>query len=198
MKRIPLLSFSACLAILGASLLSNTQYTPAEPAPIFTPILNDIRNQLPQGTEMRLPSTLPTLNWSLISKAFSELPVDGKIYPYVGSTKEAIEVRLALTPNCGSSPKPNECTIGGLSVFKSRKPKYWPPKGENITPVDLGNGIRGFYLTRGSGHNTLRYVFWEQNGLQFALGTAAFVMSQQELIDTAISAANEPPITSAN
>ncbi|GAA6623469.1 hypothetical protein [Scytonema sp. NUACC26] len=197
MKRVPLLSFSACLAILGASL-SNTQYTSAETASIFTPILNDLRNQLPQGTEIRLPSTLPTMNWSLISKAFSELPVDGKIYPYVGSTKEATEVRLALTPNCESSPKPNQCTIGGIGVFKSRKPKYWPPKGENLTPVDLGHGIRGFYLTRGSGHNTLRYVFWKQNGLEFVLGTAAFAMSQQQLIDTAISAANEAPITSAN
>lgn len=198
MKRTLLLSFSVSLAVLGVGLLTKMQSTPAEPAPVFQPILSDIRNQLPKGTEIRLPSTLPTFNRSLLSKAFSDISVDGTIYPYVNSTEEVVEVHLALTPNCASSDRSDQCTIGGIGVFKSRTPKFWPPKGDNLTPVDLGNGISGFYLTRGSGHNTLRYVFWKQNGLEFALGSAAFAMSQQQIIDTAISAVNEPPITSAN
>ncbi|KAB8333140.1 hypothetical protein SD80_014865 [Scytonema tolypothrichoides VB-61278] len=193
-----LISFSVSLVVLGVGLLTKIQSTPAQPATVFQPILSDIRQQLPQGTEIRLPSTLPTFNRSLLSKAFSDFPVDGNIYPYVDSKNEAIAVNFGVIPNCANSAKPDQCTIGGIGVFKSGKSKFWPPKGENITPVDLGNGIRGFYLTRGSGHNTLRYVFWKQNGLEFALGTAAFAMSQQQIIETAISAANEPAITSAN
>ena len=157
-----------------------------------------IRNQLPQGTEIRLPSTLPTYNRSLLSKAYSHFSADGNIYPYVDSNGEAITVNVGVTPNCASSTRPDRCTIGSIGVFKSREPKFWPPKGENITPVDLGNGISGFYFTRGTGHNTLRYVFWKQDGLEFALGSAAVAISQQQIIDTAISAAHEPPITSAN
>jgi hypothetical protein len=198
MKRASLLTFSLSLAVLGIGLLSKMQSTPAQPASVFQPILSDIRKQLPQGTEMRLPSTLPTFNRSLLSKAFSDFPVDGNIYPYVDSKNEAISVNFGVIPNCGSSAKPNQCAIGGIGVFKSREPKFWPPKGDNITPVDLGNGMSGYYLTRGSGQNTLRYVFWRQNGLQFGLGTAAFAMSKQQIIDTAVSAVNEPPITSAN
>ena len=198
MKTVPLLSFSISLAVVGVGLLTKMQSTPADPAPIFQPILSDIRKQLPQGTEIRLPSTLPTFNRSLLSKAYSNFPVDGNIYPYVDSNDEAITVNVGVTPNCASSTRPDRCTIGSIGVFKSRVPKFWPPKGENITPVDLGNGISGFYFTRGTGHNTLRYVFWKQDGLTYGLVAIAFGISQQQIIDTAISAANEPPITSAN
>ena len=198
MKRASLLTFSLSLTVLSVGLLTKMQSTPAQPASVFQPILSDIRKQLPQKTEMRLPSTLPTFNRSLVSKALSDFPVDGNIYPYVDSNNEAISVNFGVIPNCGSYVRPDQCAIGGIAVFKSPEPKFWPPKGDNITPVDLGNGMSGYYLTRGSGHNTLRYVFWRQNGLQFALGTAAFAMSKQQIIDTAVSAVNEPPITSAN
>lgn len=197
MKRASLLSLSASLAVLSIGLLTKMQSTPAEPAPIFQPILSDIRSQLPQGTEIRLPSTFPTFDRSVLSKALS-VPIDGNIYPYVDSKNEAIAVNFGVIPNCAASARPDQCTLGSIGVFKSRKPKFWPPKGDNVTPIDLGNGIRGYYLTRGSGHNTLRYVSWQQNGWQYMLGTAAFAMSQQQIIDTAISAASEPPITSAN
>lgn len=198
MKKVVRLSFSLSLAVLGIGLLSKMQSTSAEPASIFQPILSDIRNKLPQGAEIRLPSTLPAFDRSLLSKAYSHFPVDGNLYPYVDSNDEAILVNVGVTPNCASSARPDQCTVGSIGVFKSREPKFWPPKGENITPVDLGNGISGFYFTRGTGHNTLRYVFWKQDGLVFGLGTIAFAISQQQIIDTAISAANEPPITSAN
>ncbi|MBD2772367.1 hypothetical protein [Iningainema tapete] len=196
MKRVTLLSLSMGLTVLSVGLLTKIQYTSAQPASVFQPILSDIRNQLPKGTEIRLPSTLPTFNRSLLFKAFSDIPVDGNIYPYISSNNEAITVNFAVSPNCASAAKPDGCSFGGIGVFKDREPKFWPPKGENITPVDLGNGISGYYLTRGSGYNTLRYVFWKQNGLTFALGSAAFALSQQQIIDTAISAVNEPPITS--
>ncbi len=86
-----------------------------------------------------------------------------------------------------------------MTVLTPEGSKVWPPKGQNITPVNLGNGIRGFYLTKGDGNNTSKYIFWEQDKLRFALGvgggTPSKEVSQQQLIDTAISAINEPPIT---
>ncbi|OKH55532.1 hypothetical protein NIES2101_03880 [Calothrix sp. HK-06] len=201
MKRASLLSlsFSASLAVVGIGLLTKMQSTPAEPAPIFQPIISDIRAQLPQGTEIRLPSTFPTLDRSVLSKGlFVDFPIDGKIYPYVDSKNEAITVNFGLTPNCAAFARPDQCTLGAIGVFKSREPKFWPPKGDNVTPIDLSNGIRGYHLTRGSGHNTLRYVYWQQNGWQYMLGTAAFAMTKEQIIDTASSAASEPSITSAN
>ncbi|BAY44280.1 hypothetical protein SAMD00079811_18760 [Scytonema sp. HK-05] len=45
MKRPSLVTFSLSL--------TKMQSTPAHPASVFQPILSDIRNQLPQGTEIR-------------------------------------------------------------------------------------------------------------------------------------------------
>jgi hypothetical protein len=149
----------------------------AEPAPLFRPLIDDIRNQLPPGLEMRLPANLP--------------PSNIELYPYIESDSTGFRVNLAFKPNC-SSPS---CTFGGLGVFTEDGSKVWPPKGDNIIAVDLGNGIRGYYLTRGPEDNRLRYVFWEQDGLKYAIGAQAFAITQKELIEVATSMVKEPAIT---
>lgn len=198
MKGRSLLSFSLILTVLGAGLLTKSQQLTAEPAPVFRPILNDIRRQLPRDMEIRLPASLPSFNWLQISRAISDTPPNNKIYPYIESNDGFLGVNLGITPSCALSASPDSCAIGGISVFKSREPKFWPPKGQNLTPVDLSNGVRGFYFTRGEGINTLRFVFWRQDGLTFGLGGPAFAISQQQVVDMATSASKEPPITSAN
>ena len=47
------------LAVLGIYSLGKPQTTIAEPAPIFQPIIEEIRNKLPSNLVFRLPSRLP-------------------------------------------------------------------------------------------------------------------------------------------
>lgn len=159
----------------------------AEPASVFRPLINDIRTHLPKGLKMRLPSSLPP--------AASKV----KLYPYIASDNKVFEVRLANTPDCSSSNNPSACTAGGFGVFTPEGSKNWPPKGDSITPVDLGNGISGFYITRGQGNSISQYVFWKQEGLEYVVGLGGGStrdVSQQQMIDMAISMVNEPAITS--
>ncbi len=174
------------LTVIGTGLSAPSK-SGAEPAPVFRPLIDDIRSQLPQGLKIRLPSSLPSP------------PPNVRLYPYILSDNKVFGVNLAVTPNCSSSNHPSSCTVGGLGVFTPDSSKVWPPKGDNVTPVDLRNGIRGFYLTRGNGNSTNKYVFWQQDGLEYTLGVgggASKEVSQQQMIDMAISAVNEPPITS--
>ena len=95
MKRVPLLSFSISLAVVGVGLLTKMQSTPADPAPIFQPILSDIRKHLPQGTEIRLPSTLPTYNRSHLSKAYSHFLLMATFIPMLILMMKPLQLMLA-------------------------------------------------------------------------------------------------------
>ncbi|KOP23302.1 hypothetical protein AMR41_26825 [Hapalosiphon sp. MRB220] len=187
MKRKIILNSFIGLSILVTCLVISSQ-SGAEPASVFRPLIDDIRTQLPQGLKMRLPSSLPP--------AASNI----KLYPYIASDSKIFEIRLANTPDCSTSNNPSACTAGGFGVFTPEgNSKIWPPKGDNITPVNLGNGISGFYITRGQGNNISQYVFWKQDGLEYVLGLGGGStrdVSQQQMIDMAISMANEPAITS--
>lgn len=181
MKRhVLLLAVGALATWLGSAqgtILLGKGSASAEPAPLFQPLVDDIRNQLPRDLQMRLPANLPADSIEL--------------YPYIDSDSTGFRVNLAFQPNC-SSPA---CTIGGFGVFTQEGSKVWPPLGDNITRVDLKNGIRGYYLTRGPEDNRLRYVFWEQDGLKYGIGVQAFAITQEELIEVATSMVQEPAIT---
>ncbi len=185
MKR-KIISCLISLTVLGTGLIAPSK-SGAEPALIFSPLIDDIRSQLPPGLKIRLPSSLPSP------------PPNVKLFPYILSDNKVFGINLAVTPDCASSKNPSSCTVGGIGVFTlAGRSRIWPPKGNSVTPVDLGNGIRGFYLTRGKGNHTNQYVFWQQDGLEYILGAVGPTkdVSQEQLIDTAISAVNEPPITS--
>ncbi|MCP6762230.1 MAG: hypothetical protein NHB32_26565 [Fischerella sp. CENA71] len=187
MKRKTILNYLIGLSILVTGLVISSK-SEAEPASVFRPLIEDIRTQLPKGLKMRLPSSLPP--------AASKI----KLYSYIASDSKIFEVRLANTPDCSVSNNPSACTAGGFGVFTPEgTSKIWPPKGDSITPVKLGNGISGFYITRGQGNNISQYIFWKQDGLEYVLGLGGGStrdVSQQQMIDMAISMANEPAITS--
>lgn len=188
MKREVFLSSLVSLTIIGASLIAPSK-SGAEPAPVFKPLISEIRSRLPGELAMRLPSSLPSL------------PRNVKLYPYIVSNSKVFGINLGLTPDCSSSNDPSYCTAGGFSVFTEAGSKVWPPKGDTVTSVDLGNDIRGFYVTRGEGRETSRYVFWEQDGLKYSVGIGSGTngdVSQQQLMDMATSMVNEPAIINAH
>lgn len=181
-RQVLLFTVGAIMSWIGVAqgtILLGKGRASAEPAPLFQPIVDDIRNQLPSGLKMRLPADLPAGNIEL--------------YPYIDSDSTSFRVNLAFQPNCALP----SCTIGGFGVFTQEGSKVWPPLGDNITQVDLGKGIRGYYLTRGQEDNRLRYVFWEQDGLKYAVGAGAFAITQEELVEIAKSMVEEPAITAA-
>jgi hypothetical protein len=177
MKLVPLV---LGLLTLGM-VLSHAENAIAEPAPIFQPLVDDIRNQLPKGLQIRLPAFMP------------ETTID--LYPYIHSDSNIFAINIGITPDCATSKNPSTCTVGGIGVFTA--PNEGTPKGDNVTPIELDNGIKGFYFTRGSDENLHRYVFWQQDGLQYGLGVGGGTsvdVSQQELINIAASMVNETPI----
>jgi len=170
-------TLSTWLIFTQGAILSGQQRANAEPAPLLQPLVEEIRDRLPQGLQMRLPADLPTS--------------DIKLYPYIESDRTGFRVNLAFQPNC-SSPA---CTLGGFGVFTQEGSKVWPPKGDNRRSIDLGNGVRGYYLMRGPEDNRIRYVFWEQDGLKYGIGAPTFAITQDELLKAAMSMVREPAIS---
>jgi hypothetical protein len=175
------------LAILSVGSLTRMQSAEAEPAPMFRPILRDIQNQIPKGMVMRLPASIPNNGM--------------KLYPIVPREKsdflgdDAFVIGLASTPNCDATA----CNIGNLAVSRrnhSYSSELLQESRQNGEPITLKKGIRGFYFYKRAGSAGYRWeVVWEQNGMVFEVDFRR--MSRKQVIDVAISMANESPIRSA-
>jgi hypothetical protein len=151
----------------------------AAPAPVFQPIVPTIRQQLPKGWQMRLPSYLPAGAIEL--------------FPQVRSSRQGLMVSLVSERNC----PPQKCfLIGAVAVTTASGFKSAFPKLPRTTPVDLHQGLRGNYFTQGQGDRLLRYLFWDQDGQRFLVGAAGLFVSQQDLTAIANSMVSEPPIKS--
>ncbi|MEM7555091.1 MAG: hypothetical protein AAF378_13505 [Cyanobacteria bacterium P01_A01_bin.84] len=181
MKNQIILSF----LVLGTSLFSYIPSVHGEPADIFKPVLGDLQKQLPPGLTMRLPSYIPP----------SE---DTPMYPFVESDDKGVRVNIGIRPDCSSSKKPQLCIIGAIAALKPGSVKSFPPKGDNLTEVNLDNGVRGFFFTRGQGEAQVSYIIWEQDKQKFAIAAFSQITSQEELTRIAKSATTEKPITSAS
>ena len=152
----------------------------AAPDPLFEPILDDLQQELPDGWQFRLPAALPS---------------DSELYPFISQASETeVVVSLGLTPDCADP----SCAVGLIGVTDVEPTAdNWPPTGDNVTPVDLGPGIEGYYLQRGEGEAMNQLVMWQQDGLTYAIATLADSSSQEEFIAIARSMASEPPISAA-
>ncbi|MCU0569783.1 MAG: hypothetical protein MUF49_24815 [Oculatellaceae cyanobacterium Prado106] len=180
-------AISVGFAIATANLLIQSEpaifqeksYANAAPDPLFTSVLEEIRRELPDGWSMRLPAAVPSTE---------------ELYPYVRSANNRLTVNLSISPDCPTSQNPASCTIGILGV--SGVSEDFPPTGDNLSLVDLGNRVQGYHFTRGDGDEMNRLVVWQQDGLIYGAVTMANVLSQEELMAIASSMATEPPITS--
>ena len=152
----------------------------AAPDPLFEPILDDLQQELPDGWQFRLPATLPS---------------DSELYPFISQASDTeVVVSLGLTPDCADP----SCAVGLIGVTDVEPTDdNWPPTGENVTPVDLGPGIEGYYLLRGEGEAMNQLVMWQQDGLTYAIATLADSSSQEEFIAIARSMVSEPPFSAS-
>ncbi|MEM7712966.1 MAG: hypothetical protein AAF349_05220, partial [Cyanobacteria bacterium P01_A01_bin.68] len=150
-----------------------------ESADIFKPLIGDIRSSLPSGLTMRLPSYIPA----------SDVP----LYPFVTSDEKGVKVNIGIDSDCESSANPNSCIIGAIAAVPNKAVEHWPPKGDNRQRVNLDNGIRGFFFTRGDGK--VSFVAWEQDNQKFGIYALSEFTSRKDLLDIAKSMTGEKAIT---
>jgi hypothetical protein len=173
-----LLTSLVSLTVLGTGLCAGIESAIAQPAPVFRPLVDDIRRQLPKGLKMRLPASMPNS------------PI--QLYPFIQSDDKVFRIHIGIKPDCSTSANSSSCTVGVLAVFLPNNSRNWPPQGKEISSVNLIGGIRGYYLASSGGKS----IFWEQEGLRYAVAVATNVVSQQQLLDLVNSMVSQPAIAS--
>ncbi|WP_293147486.1 MULTISPECIES: hypothetical protein [unclassified Microcoleus] len=177
MKLQALFAGLVSLTVLGSGLLA-VESAIAQPASVFRPLIDDIRRQLPKGLKMRLPASIPAT------------PI--QLYPFIESDGKVFKVNIGIKPECGKSANASSCTVGVFAVVSPAHSKNWPGQDQDISPINLSGGIRGYYLAKGGG----RTISWEQEGLRYAVAVSASAVSQQQLLDLVNSMVSQPAIAS--
>jgi hypothetical protein len=198
-------SLTLSLTVLG--LIGTTSvYLPeanAAPDPVFSPILQDIRDKLPRGMVMRLPSVL---------RLYDYQGQKITVYPDAEQrNRDELSVILYSQPNCGGGRGGRSCFFGRLSVSQnltefennlisnpiSKETQRGYPNRicgivtrRNLALNSITQAISVDYDTCGASSGRSNYIIWKQDGL-FFLVTAG---SEARNTDIATSMANEPPI----
>ena len=174
----------------------------AKPAPIFQPIVEEIRDRIPSDFKMRLPASLPSVAEDLELYAF--IPDDDLDVISLGdSDREVFTVLVSETSDCAYEDDPLDCTVGIIGVTESIsktdiQADDLPSDSVDVTRINLGKEAQGFYFVQ---DEDSQFVVWKQDELVhlfIAAKCSDDCVSKQELINMARSAANEPAITSSN
>ena len=99
MKKQSILGILLSCAVLGAGYLTKPQTASAAPASIFTPIIRDVKNKIPRGWVMRLPSRVNLSNIKLYPQVITTIP-------------RQFAVWLNSRPNCMD----RSCQFGVIAV----------------------------------------------------------------------------------
>lgn len=174
----------------------------AKPAPIFQPIIEEIRDRIPADFKMRLPASLPSVAEDLELYAF--IPDDDLDLISLGEGEQNIfTVLVADADDCEDKDDPLDCTVGIIGVTEitsesDLQVSDLPSDSVDITRIKLSQDAKGFYFVQDEDY---QFVVWKQDRLAHLLiakKCSDDCASKQELIDMAKSAANEPAITSSN
>ena len=170
------LGVSLGTGLMGLSMMLTPAF--AAPAPVFEPVLDDLVAALPEGWSIRLPSSVNATT---------------QLYPYIDpmmTTYGSLLLKLSTESGCSEG----DC-IGAL-ILVSLPTDNWPPsyEGEDITAVDLGNGIQGYVIPSPEGAQ----IRWLQDDLRYVLVHQFNVISAADGLAMAKSMISEPPITVAD
>ncbi|MFS8118397.1 MAG: hypothetical protein ACMG55_07875 [Microcoleus sp.] len=190
MQKPSILGILLSCAVLGACYLTKPQTVNAAPASIFTPIIRDVKNQIPRGWVMRLPSSVNLSNTKLYPQVITSIPGEFAVW-------------LNSRPNCMD----RSCQFGVIAVAQNseyadnlrskhifsktfmqrvraiRQRNYQTRTESEIqllnisemavlerTPIILKPGIQGVFIVQnGGGASTppSLHVFWKQDGLNY-------------------------------
>ncbi|NER53017.1 MAG: hypothetical protein F6J92_41550 [Symploca sp. SIO1A3] len=166
--------------LISGILLAPSQAV-AVPAPLFEPIIDDIRQQLPQGANLRLPAYLP------------DSPID--LFPHFVSNDKGFWVNIGIEPNCNVP----SCRIGAVGVLPETY--SWPPQADTVKTVSLISitpDLDGYHLMWGEGDQKSHNILWQQDGQIYGVGALDFAATAEDLVAIARSMVREQPISSAN
>jgi hypothetical protein len=177
-----ILGFS--LMTLGASELSVL----AAPAPIFKPVINQIKQRLPNNLIFRLPSSLPKSITQGITKDNSK--VDFNVNDQKADISLLNTSKYCQNMNTGDRLYAINCIriyINAVVVYSNYYKNFQDDSGLT-TPLTLNKNIKAF-LFKGDGWNN---ISWFHNGILFQVSSG--YCSENELIKIANSMVNETPI----
>jgi hypothetical protein len=191
MKGRSLLGITLSCTVLIAYCLTKAQTATAEPASIFRPLIRDIQTQLPRGMVMRLPAVIPNPPSGIPGYRPAIIPSNDREGGYFAI--------VLVTSNCPETRLVAVCDTGRIVVERrdSNTNQRLRENQQQGSSISLKTGVRGFYRsyiqpTRGQMHE----IVWEQDGMIFMVMSRS--MSREQVINVAISMANEPPIKAKN
>jgi hypothetical protein len=191
MKGRLLFSLIVSLAILGVGVLTRNQPANAEPASIFRPLLRDIQRQLPRGMVMRLPAVIPNPPSGLPGYRPTIIPSNDREGGYFAI--------VLVTSNCPETRLVAVCDTGRIIVEKrnSNTNQRLREDQQQGSSIKLKTGVLGFYRSYiQPSRGQMNEISWEQDGMIFRVMSRS--MSQEQVINVAISMANELPIKAKN
>ncbi|MCC3408038.1 MAG: hypothetical protein JGK17_21110 [Microcoleus sp. PH2017_10_PVI_O_A] len=190
MKKQSILGILLSCTVLGTGYLTKPQTVNAAPASLFTPIIREVKNQIPRGWVMRLPSSVNISNTKLYPEVITTIPGEFAVF-------------LNSQPNCMT----RSCYFGVIAVAKNSEyanslrskhifSKTYLPRVRAIrqrdyqtrteseqrllnsldmavlerTPITLKPGIQGVFIVQnGGGASTppSLHVLWKQDGLNY-------------------------------
>jgi len=154
---------------------------------IFAPYHEEIRESLPSGWLMRLPSEVP-------SRGLGE-GTQSQYRVQVMSGEEAVGLTVSLF-NCeDESPG---CLVGSFAVNSPASvEKAWQLHQAGAAPITLAKGVQGYFLegSRQNSPSPFSSVMWEQKGLIYTVRFLA--QERQNILWMAYAMANQTPIASA-
>ncbi len=191
MKCRSLLGITLVCTVLGVCCLTKPQTANAEPAPMFRPILRDIQTQLPRGMVMRLPAVIPNPP--------SGIPGYRPAIISSNAPEGGYFAIILVTSNCPETRLVAVCDTGRIIVERrnSNTNQRLREDQQQGSSINLKTGVRGFsrsYIQPSRGQ--MNEISWEQDGMIFRVMSRS--MSQEQVINVAISMANELPIKAKN
>ena len=191
MKCRSLLGITLVCTVLGVCCLTKPQTANAEPAPMFRPILRDIQTQLPRGMVMRLPAVIPN--------PLSGIPGYRPAIISSNAPEGGYFAIILVTSNCPETRLVAVCDTGRIIVERrnSNTNQRLREDQQQGSSINLKTGVRGFsrsYIQPSRGQ--MNEISWEQDGMIFRVMSRS--MSQEQVINVAISMANELPIKAKN
>ncbi len=190
MKKQSILGILLSCAVFGAGYFTKPQTVNAAPASMFTPIIRDIKNQIPRGWVMRLPSSVNLSNIKLYPQVITNSP--GEFAVWLNSWPNCMDrscqfgvIAVAkdseYADNLRSKHIFSKTYMQRIKAIRKRDSKTWTESDIKLlissdmvvlerTPITLKPGIQGVFIVQnGGGVSTppSLHVFWKQDGLNY-------------------------------
>jgi hypothetical protein len=180
-----ILQYIASLAVLCCGYLLTPNRAIAEPDAMFQPILGEIRDRLPEGMVMRLPSEIEVIG------ANGVIPLYAKI---ISSNSSELLLGFYSQPDCQAG----FCQIG-ITLSVSKPDAAARSRISSGSPITLKEGIVGTYIyidVQGVTRIPYNIIVWEQDGLIYSVRLPSLdrERDKENIIKIAKSMANELPI----